>query len=160
MSVVTTTVPPTATPTTTPTTRSLRSRLTTGPVWRVGAVAAVLGAIVTELFAVSARVMDVPMEAGQIGADTADDIFVGAFAFNVLLFSVPGTLLAMALARWARRPSRTFTVITVAITVLSLIGPLAAGATTTATSVTLALAHIVAAAVVIPPLTLRLAQER
>jgi len=47
-------------------------------------------------------------------------------------------------------------VTTVVLTVLSLAGPVMAVDTATATKVVLALSHLVAAAVVIPPLALRL----
>jgi len=140
----------------TPTARSTRSILATSPVWLVGVLAAVAGAIVTELFALGARVIGVPMEAGSLGADTAAPIPLGGFAMGTLMWSVVGIVLAVVLARWAKRPARTFVVATVVLTVLSLAGPVMAVDTATATKVVLALSHLVAAAVVIPPLALRL----
>lgn len=140
----------------TPTARSTRSILATSPVWLVGVLAAVAGAIVTELFALGARVIGVPMEAGSLGADTAAPIPLGGFAMGTLMWSVVGIILAVVLARWAKRPARTFVVTTVVLTVLSLAGPVMAVDTATATKVVLALSHLVAAAVVIPPLALRL----
>ncbi|MDQ3153895.1 MAG: DUF6069 family protein [Actinomycetota bacterium] len=124
--------------------------------WLVGVLAAVAGAIVTELFALGARVIGVPMEAGSLGADTAAPIPLGGFAMGTLMWSVVGIVLAVVLARWAKRPARTFVVATVVLTVLSLAGPVMAVDTATATKVVLALSHLVAAAVVIPPLALRL----
>jgi hypothetical protein len=151
----------TSTSTTTPavaSTRSIRSVLTTGPVWRVGAVAAVAGAVVTELFALAARAIDIPMDAGSIGGDTAAEIPVGGFAMGVVMSTVIGTVLALALARWARRPARTFVATAVVLTAVSMAGPIGAGATATATQVVLGLSHLVAAAIVIPPLARRLAE--
>ena len=51
----------------TPTARSTRSIIATSPVWLLGVLAAVAAAIVTELFALSARAIGVPMEAGSLG---------------------------------------------------------------------------------------------
>jgi len=129
-------------------------------VWLVGVLTAVAGAIVTELFALGARVIGVPMEASSLGADTAAPIPLGGFAMGTLMWSVVGIVLAVVLARWAKRPARTFVVTTVVLTVLSLAGPVMAVDTATATKVVLALSHLVAAAVVIPPLALRLSHVR
>jgi hypothetical protein len=161
MSAVTTSASAPTTTVTAPTAapaRSRRAALTTGPVWRVGALAAVAGAVVTELFALGARAADVPMDAGSPGGDTAAEIPVTGFAQGVLFSSVLGIVLAVALARRARRPARTFVVTTVALTAVSLVPAVTAGATATSTKVVLVLAHLLAAAVVIPPLAQRLAQ--
>lgn len=146
----------------TPTARSSRSILARSPVWRVGVLASVAAAIVTELFALGARAIDVPMEAGSPGVDTATaaPIPIGGFAVGTLIWSIVGTVLAVVLARRAKHPAKTFVVTTVVLTVLSLAGPALAGDTTTATKVVLALSHLVAAAVVIPTLALRLSHVR
>ncbi len=147
-------------PTGTPTARSSRSILATSPVWLVGVLAAVTAAIVTELFALGARAIGVSMEAGALGADTAAPIPLGGFAVGTLMWSVVGIVLAVILARWAKRPARTFVVTTVALTALSMAGPVMAVDTATTTKVVLALSHLVAAVVVIPPLALRLSHTR
>lgn len=143
-----------------PTARSSRSILARSPVWRVGVLAGVAAAIVTELFALGARAIKVPMEAGAPGADAAAPIPIGGFAVGTLMWSIVGIVLAVVLARRAKRPARTFVVTTVVLTVLSLAGPALAVDTTTATKVVLALSHLVAAAVVIPTLALRLSHVR
>ena len=56
------------------------------------------------------------------------------------------------MARWAKHPARTFTITTVALTVVSLVPPALAGATTTGTKLILALTHVVAALIVVPAL--------
>ena len=144
----------TATTTTTVTSGSL---VTTSPVWRVGAIASITGAIATEVLSLGARVLDIPMNAADPGADAAKHVPVGGFAMAVLLWAAVGVVLAAVFARRAARPARTFAVTTVALTVLSLGGPIFATHTETATKVVLLLAHLVAAAIVIPPLTRRLA---
>jgi len=129
------------------------------PVWLVGVLAALAGAVVTEAFALVTRAVGVPMEAASPGAKEAAEIPVGGFAGGVLFWSVAGIVLAVALARWARRPARTFTVTTVALTVLSLVPPAVAPHTATSTQVVLAASHVVAAAVIIPLLAQRLSHQ-
>ncbi|MFS8198045.1 DUF6069 family protein [Streptomyces sp. CWNU-52B] len=131
----------------------------TRPVWQVGALAVLAGAVVTEAFALVARAAGVPMAAASPGATEAAEIPVGGFAGGVLFWSVAGVVLALALARWARRPARTFLVVTVALTALSLAGPAVAPHTATSTQIVLAVSHVVAAAVIIPPLARRLSRR-
>ncbi|MGW4102223.1 DUF6069 family protein [Streptomyces sp. NPDC004976] len=69
---------------------------------------------------------------------------------GVLFWSIAGIVLAVALARWAKRPARSFAVTTAALTALSLVGPAVAPHTTTSTQVVRAVSHM-AAAVIIPP---------
>ncbi|MFD8236011.1 DUF6069 family protein [Streptomyces sp. NPDC059696] len=134
--------------------------LSTRPVWLVGVLAALAGALVTEAFALVARAADVPMEAAGPGAARAAEIPVGGFFGGVLFWSVAGIVLAVALARWAERPARTFTVTTVVLTALSLAGPAVAPHTATSTRIVLAASHVVAAAVVVPLLARRLSRVR
>ncbi|MZF86937.1 DUF6069 family protein [Streptomyces sp. SID5643] len=134
--------------------------LSTRPVWLVGLLATLAGAVVTEAFALVARAAGVPMEAASPGATEAAEIPVGGFFGGVLFWSAAGIVLAVVLARWAKRPARTFTVTTVALTALSLAGPAVAPHTATSTQIVLAASHVVAAAVVVPLLARRLAHVR
>jgi hypothetical protein len=148
---------------TTPQTRTrstLDSSLAQRPVWLVGIVATIAGAVVTEAFALGARAAGVPMDAASPGAEEAAEIPVGGFAGGVLFWSVAGIVLAVVLARFARRPARVFTVTTVALTALSLVGPAVAPHTATSTQIVLAVSHLVAAAVIIPLLARRLSQRQ
>ncbi|MFC8140898.1 DUF6069 family protein [Streptomyces paradoxus] len=128
--------------------------------WLVGILATLAGAVVTEAFALVARAAGVPMEAAGPGAKEAAEIPVGGFFGGVLFWSVAGVVLAVALARWAGRPARTFTLTTVALTALSLAGPAVAPHTATSTQIVLAASHGVAAAVIVPLLARRLARVR
>jgi amino acid transporter len=85
-----------------------------------------------------------------------EEIALLGFAMVTAVFSVVGIVLASALARWARRPQRTFVIATVALTALSLL-PDASADASTATRHVLALTHVVAAAIVIPAVASRLA---
>ncbi|MCX4911465.1 DUF6069 family protein [Streptomyces sp. NBC_00878] len=134
--------------------------LDTRPVWQVGALATLAGAVVTEAFGLVARGVGVPMEAASPGATEAAEIPVGGFFGGVLFWSVAGIVLAVALARWAKRPARTFVVCTVALTALSVAGPALAPHTATSTQVVLAVSHLVAAAVIIPVVARRLSHRR
>jgi len=119
------------------------------PLWLVGALAAIVAAVATVAVALGAKAIDISLDVD------GDEIPVPGFAFGTLLGSAVGTGLAIALARWAKRPARTFAVITVVLTVLSLI-PVVTADADTATQVALVLSHVVAAAIVIPALTRRL----
>ncbi len=134
-------------------------RLAGLPVWRVGALAAVAASVVTEAYGLAARAAGVPMYAGDPGATKAVPLNVGAFAMGVVLCTFVGTVLAVILARRATRPARTFARVAVVLTVLSFINPAFGGDTAASTKVMLVVAHIVAAAIVIPALTYRLAHS-
>jgi hypothetical protein len=69
-----------------------------------------------------------------------------------------GTVLAVVFARYVRRPARAFMFVTVPLVALSLSGPLTATQATTATKVTLACAHLLAAAIILPPVARSLAR--
>ena len=119
---------------------------------RVGALAGVAAAVATELVAGVARVSDVSMRAGEIGADTSEPIPVLGFGVMTLLWTAFGIVMAVAMTRFAKRPAHTFTITTIVLTAVSLVPPALAGATTTGTKVILALTHVVAAAIVVPAL--------
>src|SRR3954449_12773849 len=139
-----------------PTTEYISSETRTPSVWRVGIVATFVGAAVTELFALAARAIDVPMAAADPGVDHAKDIPVGGFFMAVVVWGLVGVVLAAALRRWTRNPARIFVITTVTLTALSLLGPAFAGATETSTKIVLGVAHLLAAALIIPPIARQL----
>jgi hypothetical protein len=77
------------------------------------------------------------------------------FAVLTVIFSVVGLVLALGLARTARRPRRAFVRTTIALTALSLVPDVLADASA-ATKVLLMVTHLVAAAIVIPAIARRL----
>jgi hypothetical protein len=133
---------------------------TVRPVWLVSVPAGIAAAVATELYGLAAGAAGVPMTAGSIGASTAGPIGPGLFAFGVAVSVFWGTVLAVLLRRYARRPARTYLWATIALTVVSLAGPGFAGATATSTKLMLAGAHVLAAVIVIPLVTRRLAVRR
>jgi hypothetical protein len=156
---------PTMTPTTPPITTThdaaatdRLSALATKPLWLVGVGAVVAGAVVTALFAAIADAAGVPLEVASESGGTPEAIPVAGFGTLVLAAGAIGVLLALALDRWTSRPARTFAIVATVLTVASLVTPFIAQEATTATRVVLGLAHVVAAAVIIPLITTRLAQ--
>jgi hypothetical protein len=123
--------------------------LVTGGLVTGGLAAAVASAATTTVAA-----------AGQFaGIDVAvGGMPIPAFGFTTLtaLFSVVGLVLALALARFARRPRTAFVRTTVVLTALSLVPDVLADASV-ATKLLLMLTHVVAAAIVIPAVARRLA---
>ncbi|MGH3380607.1 MAG: DUF6069 family protein, partial [Actinoallomurus sp.] len=80
---------------------------------------------------------------------------VSGFATLTVVFSVVGLALALVLARSVRRPRTAFVRITLVLTALSLVPDVLADASA-ATKALLMLAHVVAAAIVIPAIARRL----
>ena len=107
-----------------------------------------------------AQALSGPMRAGELGAGDAEAITPASFASGVVFCTAAGTILAMILAARGAEPARAFVRTTVILVAVSLVFPLAASHTTSPTRLTLALGHLIAAAIVIPLLTLRLAQAR
>ena len=136
------------------------SRLAVLPVSVTGLIAAAAGAAVLYAYGALARALSVPMRAGEMGASHAQAITPASFASGVVFCTVAGTILAMILAARAAEPARAFVRTTLILVAVSLVFPLAASHTATTTRLTLALGHLIAAAIVIPVLTLRLTQSR
>jgi peptidoglycan/LPS O-acetylase OafA/YrhL len=130
-----------------------RPRTALAPVWRTGAIATVAAAVAAVVLAVVASAIDVPLTID------GEEIPVLGFGTMALLWSAVGTGMAAVLARRAKRPARTFVVTTIALTIVSFV-PVVNADASTATQVTLALAHVLAAAIVIPALALRLAHDQ
>lgn len=135
---------------------SAAASIRTRRVWTAGLTAAVAGATIAAGYGAILDAEGVPMWAGNIGAATAQPVTPGNFAVGVILCTVGATALAVVLARRSLRPTRAFVSITIGLAVLSLLSPAAAAHTATATRVTFALGHVIAASVVIPIIARRL----
>ena len=139
--------------------RALQTPTRTG-VWQRGLTSGISAAVVTEVYGALARAAGVTMRAGNVGADHADPITVGMFAMGTLLCALIGTIIAASLARRSNTPRRTFQSVALALTALSLLGPGLAGDTTIGTKVVLLVAHLIAATIVVPALSLALPTDR
>jgi hypothetical protein len=80
---------------------------------------------------------------------------VSGFAVLTVICSVVGLVLALVLARSARRPRTAFVRTTIVLTALSLVPDVLADSSA-ATKMLLMLTHVVAAAIVIPAIARRL----
>jgi uncharacterized protein DUF6069 len=117
----------------------------------LGSIAGVAaGAVVLLGYGALAVAVHGPMQAGDPGAARATAITASSFAIGVLFSSSLGIVLAVALARWASHPARTFLRVALVLTAVSLTAPLAASHTDVSTRLLLAGGHLVAALVVIP----------
>ena len=129
------------------------------PVWVVSAAASAVALVVTELYGLAARLAGVPMSAAGFGQAKAGPVTAASFAMGVVICAFWGTVLAVVIARFASRPARVYLIATIALTAVSLFAPLSAADTATSTKLTLAAGHILAAAIIIPPVTRRLTRR-
>jgi hypothetical protein len=122
-----------------------------GPTWRTGAGAGLLAGVATTAIAAAARHLGVSLETAP-----GEAIPVLGFGQLTLFFTAVGVVIARIVARRAGQPRTTFIQATVALTALSLVPDIALH-TAVATKLTLIATHLVAAAIVIPVLSARLA---
>ena len=120
-------------------------------------VAALVGAVVLFAYGAAAVAIHGPMQVGDPG-NTAP-ITAASFVIGVLFSSFFGVLLAVVLARWAKRPARTFQRAAIALTVVSLYAPFTAH-TDNGTQWYLAVGHVLAASVIIPLIVRALSAAR
>jgi hypothetical protein len=125
-------------------------RVNLRPLLKAGATAAVAGVAAAEAYAALIRAAGVPMRAGFLGASHASPVTAASFATGVLVCTFWGTVVAAIVAKTSKRARKTFTVLGCCLTALSLAVPVGAGATAVSTKVTLAVAHVLVASVVIP----------
>lgn len=117
-----------------------------------GLAAAAAAAAATTLVAAlaEATVVDLEAPAGE------ESIPLYAFAQLTFVFSMIGVVLAAGLRRWSKWPATMFVRIAVTLTAISLVPPFLLDADLS-TAAALVLAHLIAAAIVIPALAVRLA---
>jgi hypothetical protein len=118
-------------------------------VWRTGALAGLAASVATSAFAALAHAAGVPL---KVSGEAIPPV---GFAQVTYVAVIVGTILAVVLAHRAARPRHTFVSTTVVLTFLSIV-PDALVDASVATKLTLALTHVVAAAIVIPTLASRL----
>jgi hypothetical protein len=116
------------------------------PGWRLfrtGAVAGVAACVATAAVAALAQVLGVPLNiAGHA-------IPLAGFAQLTFTAVIVGTILAVVMSYRAARPRNTFVTTAVALTLVSIVPDLLVDARA-ATKLTLAMTHVIAAAIVIP----------
>ena len=129
-------------------------------VWQVCYLAALPASIVVELWGLIARAAGVPMRAAGLGAHQASTIYVGMFAMGTLVVTFWFTFAVIAIARFAKYPRRAYLRTTLPLLALSLLVPLTAADTALSTGLTLAAAHLLAGAIIIPVVAWRLPRHR
>jgi hypothetical protein len=122
----------------------------------VSAAATVLGAVVLLAYGAAAIGVLGSMRAGDPGASSTVPLNAGSFAIGVLFSGVLGTVLAAAIARYAKSPALTYLRTSIVLVAVSEFMPLAASHTHLSTKLALAIGHVLAAAVIIPIVTRRL----
>ena len=119
----------------------------------------ITGGLVAAAVAVAATATATVAAAGEFAGISpvvgGAPIPVSGFAVLTVIFSVVGLVLALVLARSVPRPRMAFVRTTIVLTALSLVPDVLADASAS-TKVLLMLAHVVAAAIVIPAIARRL----
>ena len=100
------------------------------------------------------------MRAAGFGSHHATPVTVGMFALGTMVVTFWFTFAVIALARFAKNPRRAYLRTALPLLALSLAVPLTAADTPTSTKLTLAAAHLIAGAVIIPAVAQRLGRPR
>lgn len=129
-------------------------------VWQVNSLAALAASVVVELWGLAARAAGVPMRAAGPGAQHATTITVGMFAMGTMVVTFWFTFVLVLIARFADDPRRTYLRVALPLLAVSLAAPLTAADTAVPTKLTLAVAHLIAGAVIVPTVARRLRGNR
>ncbi|MEU8133510.1 DUF6069 family protein [Streptodolium elevatio] len=134
---------------------SRRATSTAGPVWKVASLASLGGLAVAGIYEAIVRAAGVSFEMGASAADSKP-VPAGGFVGFTAMVAVAGILFAVAVARWAKRPGRTYAVTTWAVVAASLALPFLPPYMDGDTRFVLVLSHVVVAVAVIPVVAKRL----
>jgi len=130
------------------------------PVWPVSYLAGLAASVVVEAWGLAARAAGVPMRAAGFGSHQATPITVGMFAMGTMVVTFWFTFAVILIARFAKNPRRTYLRAALPLLALSLAVPLTAADTAISTKLTLAAAHLIAGAIIIPAVAKRLPRLR
>ena len=130
------------------------------PVWQVSYLAGLAASVVVETWGLAARAIGVPMRAAGVGAHHAMPITVGMFAMGTMVVTFWFTFAVILMARFSKNPRRTYLRTALPLLALSLAAPITAADTAISTKLTLAAAHLIAGAIIIPVVARRLARPR
>jgi hypothetical protein len=139
---------------------SSTSVLARRPVWQVSYLAGLAASAVVETWGLAARAAGVPMRAAGLGSHHATPVTVGMFAMGTMVVTFWFTFAVVLMGRFSKNPRRTYLRTALPLLALSLAVPLTAADTATSTRLTLAAAHLIAGAVIIPTVARRLARLR
>jgi hypothetical protein len=129
-------------------------------VWQVSYLAGLAASVVVETWGLAARALGVPMRAAGTGSHHATPITVGMFALGTMVVTFWFTFAVILMARFSKNPRRTYLRTALPLLALSLVVPITAADTAISTKLTLAAAHLIAGAIIIPVVARRLARSR
>ena len=129
-------------------------------VWQVSYLAGLAASIVVELWGLAARAIGVPMRAAGLGSHHATPVTVGMFALGTMVVTFWFTFAVILIARFAASPGRAYLRTALPLLALSLAVPLSAADTPISTKLTLAAAHLIAGAIIVPVMARRLSRPR
>jgi Family of unknown function (DUF6069) len=139
---------------------SSASFLARRPLWQVCYLAGLAASVVVEMWGLAARAVGVPMRAAGTGSHHATPVTVGMFAMGTMVVTFWFTFAVILMARYSKNPRRTYLRTALPLLALSLAVPLTAADTAISTRLTLAAAHLIAGAVIIPVVARRLSRPR
>jgi hypothetical protein len=139
---------------------SSASFLARRPVWQVSYLAGLAASVVVEIWGLAARAIGVPMRIAGLGSHDAAPITVGMFAMGTMVVIFWFTFAVILMARFSKNPRRVYLRTALPLLALSLAVPATAADTAISTKVTLAAAHLIAGAIIIPVVARRLAGPR
>jgi hypothetical protein len=122
------------------------SFLTRRPVWQVSYLAGLAASVVVETWG--------------LGSHHATPVTVGMFAMGTMVVTFWFTFAVILMARFAKNPGRTYLRTALPLLALSLAVPLTVADTAISTKLTLAAAHLIAGAIIIPVVARRLSRPR
>jgi hypothetical protein len=143
---MTTTLNPAATRT------AAATRAPYGRLLLVNLAATVAAGVATEIWIAIVRAAGVDLRIGDPFGDPSSAMALptGACATSIVMCMVLGTALAVGLNWKARRPAYTYVVVASVLTFVSLGAPLVSAGASGATKLTLIVAYLIAAAVILP----------
>jgi Family of unknown function (DUF6069) len=139
---------------------SSASVLARRPVWQASYLAGLAASAVVEAWGLAARAAGVPMRAAGLGSHHATPVTVGMFAMGTMVVTFWFTFAVVLMARVSKNPRRIYLRTALPLLALSLAVPLTAADTAISTRLTLAAAHLIAGAIIIPAVARRLARLR
>jgi hypothetical protein len=139
---------------------STASFLARRPVWQASYLSGLAASVVVETWGLAARAAGVPMRAAGLGSHHATPITVGMFAMGTMVVTFWFTFAVILMARFSKNPRRTYLRTALPLLALSLAVPVTAADTAISTKLTLAAAHLIAGAIIIPVVARRLSRPR
>jgi hypothetical protein len=139
---------------------SAASFLLRRPVWQVSYLSGLAASVAVEAWGLAARAVGVPMRAASLGSHHASTITVGMFAMGTMVVMFWFTFAVILMARFTNNPRRIYLRTALPLLALSLAVPLTAADTAVSTKLTLAAAHLIAGAIIVPVMARRLSRPR